>query len=95
MSAMTRRRLPQARQRSTSWPKRFAETVLFVNDEAFAHTSASGRHLWRSIPLGHSEVSQMVPAGDYVLMVRLPGGRERRRSIHIGPGETVPAYFEF
>ena len=48
-----------------------------------------GPHLCEDWPLGETHGSEILPAGNYVLLARMPGGREARASVAITAGETT------
>ena len=75
------------------WPDHRPEIVYRTIE--LRGTSAAGTHQTGEWPLGTHDTSQMLPAGDFTLIARLPGGRELRRAVTIRPNETTPVSLEF
>lgn len=57
-------------------------------------SSAAGTHLRSELPLGARQISEIVPAGRYVLEARLPGGRVAATPVTLKDGETAVVTLE-
>jgi hypothetical protein len=74
-------------------PGRRPETVYHI--EEWEGSSAAGTHRTSGWALGETDTSQMVSAGTYALVARLPGGREVEREVRLEPGQTVRVELKF
>ncbi|MCC6408375.1 MAG: hypothetical protein IT453_14515 [Planctomycetes bacterium] len=58
-------------------------------------TSAAGTHLRATLALGESELSEVVSAGRFELVARLPGGRVARAPVELVDGRTADVELVF
>ncbi|MBI5363343.1 MAG: hypothetical protein HZA53_09195 [Planctomycetes bacterium] len=52
-------------------------------------SSAAGTHLRSALPVETTQVSELLPAGRFVLVARLTSGREVERAVELVEGETL------
>jgi hypothetical protein len=67
---------------------RWPVTVAFPR-EAWEGTTASGTHLFSSVPFGEDATSALLTPGEFTLVCRTQGGREIRRPVLLVAGQTT------
>ena len=71
------------------WPRSVGFKVEWTG------TSSAGTHLGYHISMGTRQTSEIVPAGDYTLLVLMPGGRTQSAEVSLIDGVTTPVKITF
>jgi hypothetical protein len=73
---------------------RWPEPIEFTC-QIWMGSSAAGTHLTSKLALGTDAVSQMLPAGQYTLEARMPGGRVAAQDVVLVEGQTSEVTLTF